>query len=412
MAAIKRIFVEKKSGCDVEAQSLLREVKDNLRITGLTGLRVLNRYDLEGISGEEYDYVKKNVFSESPVDITYDEEIFIDPSDFSFAVKYLPGQYDQRSDSAEQCIRIITGGDSSVIVDSARLYICSGSLSEDEKNSIVGFCVNPVDSMEASFEKPESLDMRTSVPEDIAVLHGFIDSDVTGIESIANGLAMSADDLRFCQKYFREQEKRNPTATELWMIDTYWSDHCRHTTFLTTIEKIDISDKNVPVKKAFELYMKERSELYGDTPKDICLMDIATIGMKAAKKQGLLDDLDVSEEINACSINVDVDVDGKNQEWLVMFKNETHNHPTEIEPFGGAATCLGGAIRDPLSGRSYVYHAMRVTGSGDPRVPISETLPGKLPQRAIVRGAARGFSAYGNQIGLATGQVTEIYDEG
>ncbi|HOM01718.1 MAG TPA: phosphoribosylformylglycinamidine synthase [Acetivibrio sp.] len=411
---VRRVFVEKKKGFDLEAQRMYRDLKENLRIGGLSGVRIINRYDVEGISDEEYESAKRTIFSEPPVEEVFDETITIDEKDKIVAIEYLPGQYDQRADSASQCIQILTHGERPE-VKVAKLVVLQGDVSAKEYEKVKNYLINPVESQEASLIKPETLDVEVNVPEDVKVLDGFIEMNRDQLKDFADsmGFAMSLEDLEFCQKYFRDDEKRNPTVTEIRVIDTYWSDHCRHTTFLTNIENVDIEEGRftAPIKDAYEKYLESRKLVYGDKEKDICLMDIAVMGMKELKKKGMLKDLDESEEINACSIVVDVDVNGEKEEWLVMFKNETHNHPTEIEPFGGAATCLGGAIRDPLSGRSYVYQAMRVTGSGDPRTAIEDTLPGKLPQRKITTEAAQGYSSYGNQIGLATGQVAEIYDE-
>ncbi|SKC54084.1 phosphoribosylformylglycinamidine synthase [Maledivibacter halophilus] len=412
---VRRLFVEKKSGFDVEAKHLLKDIKDDLGIRNLEEIRVINRYDVSGISDVEFNKAKNIIFSEPNVDNVYEEDINIDENEKTLAIEFLPGQYDQRADSAEQCVQILTQKERPII-HVAKLLILKGSITDKDFEKIRDYCINPVDSREASLEKPKSLEMETVVPNDVMILEGFIDKKEEGIASFREefGFAMNIDDLVFCRDYFRDIEKRNPTVTELKAIDTYWSDHCRHTTFLTKIEEAEIEEGfySDPIERAYEEYLKSREYVYGDKDKDICLMDIAVIGMKELRKKGKLDDLEVSDEINACSIEVDVDVNGKNEKWLVMFKNETHNHPTEIEPFGGAATCLGGAIRDPLSGRSYVYQAMRVTGSGDPRKSIEETLPGKLPQRKITVEAAHGYSSYGNQIGLATGQVAEVYDEG
>ena len=412
--SVRRIYVEKKSGFDVEAKSLYRDLKYNLGIGGLTGVKIINRYDIEGISDEEFENSKRTIFSEPPVDEVFDEKIEIAKNSRVIAIEYLPGQYDQRADSASQCVQILTHGerpDTKV----AKLVVLEGEVSDSEYKKAKGYLINPVESHEASMEKPDSLEVEVKVPDDVKVLDGFINKSHDELESFMNemGLAMSLEDLEFCQIYFRDNEKRDPTYTEIKVIDTYWSDHCRHTTFLTNIGNVEIEDGvfSTPIKKAYESYIESRKFVYEDRQKDVCLMDIATIAMKELRKKGSLNDLDESDEINACSIVVNVDIGGKNEEWLVMFKNETHNHPTEIEPFGGAATCLGGAIRDPLSGRSYVYQAMRVTGSGDPRTSIEDTIPGKLPQRKITTGAAAGYSSYGNQIGLATGQVAEIYDE-
>ncbi len=415
MKNITRLFVEKKEGFNVEAKSICADIIENINIKTLENMRILNRYDIEGLSENYYQAVKNTIFSEPPVDLVYEEEIHISHDEIIFAVEYLPGQYDQRADSAMQCIQIITQKEPP-IVSVAKVFICKGNLSEEDIHKIKNYCINPVDSREAKIEKPLTLQIETENPENIKLVDGFIERTEEEIYCLRDTLelAMSGADLFFCQQYFKNTEKRNPTKTELRVIDTYWSDHCRHTTFLTNIDTIEFEDGFYkPVfEKAYQMYLEERRNVYHGKEKDICLMDIAVMGMKALRKKGLLDNLDESEEINACSIVVDVDVDGKNEEWLVMFKNETHNHPTEIEPFGGAATCLGGAIRDPLSGRSYVYQAMRVTGSGDPRTLVSETMVGKLPQRKITTGAAAGYSSYGNQIGLATGFVNEIYDEG
>ncbi|MTI46726.1 MAG: phosphoribosylformylglycinamidine synthase [Firmicutes bacterium] len=412
---VKRIFVEKKKGFDVEAGHLFLDLKENLSLEGLENVRIINRYDISGISDSEYKRAVKTIFSEPNVDNVYEEEIEINNKDKAFAIEFLPGQYDQRADSAAQCVEILTENEIP-IVRTAKLFILEGQISEEEFNQVKKYCINPVDSREASLEKPKSLDIQYEVPKDVSILSGFMGKDESELKVFkeAMGFAMSLEDLKFCQEYFKNDEKRDPFITELKVIDTYWSDHCRHTTFLTKIEEAKFSDGEYgrAIKNVYNNYLNTRKYVYGEKEKDICLMDIAVIGMKELRKKGLLDDLDVSEEINACSINVPVEIDGKKEEWLVMFKNETHNHPTEIEPFGGAATCLGGAIRDPLSGRSYVYQAMRVTGSGDPRAKIEDTLNGKLPQRKITREAAQGFSSYGNQIGLATGQVSEFYDEG
>ncbi|HCT65305.1 MAG TPA: phosphoribosylformylglycinamidine synthase [Lachnospiraceae bacterium] len=412
---IKRLYIEKKKGCDVEAQSMLADIRENLGISELTGVRIFNRYDVEGISDTDYEKAKTTIFSEPPVDKVYEEEITFSNGERVFATEYLPGQYDQRSDSAMQCVQIISQAEKPTII-CAKVVALEGNLSDEEFSAIKSYCINPVDSREAMLEKPKSLVMEMEIPEDVKSFDGFIDKTEEEINDLRNQLetAMSFEDMLFCQKYFRDVEKRNPTTTEIRVIDTYWSDHCRHTTFQTKIENVEIEDGlyKAPIEKAYESYLAERKDVYGDRDKDICLMDIAVMGMKTLRKKGILDNLDQSEEINACSIVVPVDIDGIEEEWLIMFKNETHNHPTEIEPFGGAATCLGGAIRDPLSGRSYVYQAMRVTGSADPRAKVEDTIPGKLPQRKITTEAARGYSSYGNQIGLSTGQVAEIYDEG
>lgn len=414
---VKRIYVEKKLGFNIEAQGLFNDLKENLGVKGLESIRIINRYDISGITTEEYVQSRNIIFAEPPLDWVYDEHIEISPQDRVFAMEYLPGQYDQRADSAAQCVQILTQKERPTIA-SAKVIVLSGQITEDDFDQIKNYCINPVESREALLEKPESLEYEPVIPADVEILEGFIDKSNIELEVFYQGagLAMSFEDLAFCQSYFRDTEKRNPTITEIRVIDTYWSDHCRHTTFFTQLEEVSIEegDYSRPLNEAYSEYLASRDFIYGDKvqSRDVCLMDLAIIGMKELKKKGLLRDLDESEEINACSIVVDVDIDGQNEEWLVMFKNETHNHPTEIEPFGGAATCLGGAIRDPLSGRTYVYQAMRVTGSGDPRAKVEDTLPGKLPQRKITTGAAAGYSSYGNQIGLATGQVTEVYDEG
>lgn len=416
---VRRIFVEKKYGFNVDAEYLYKELKEDLEIPGLKSVRVLNRYDISGIDEDVYIKSRETIFSEPTVDNAYDEFINLNEEDKSFAVEYLPGQYDQRADSAAQCIEILTQNVRPAI-RTARVIVLKGVISESEFDLIKKYCINPVDSREAMLGKPESLNIDMVIPEDVAIMDGFTSMDDDEIANMANinGYAMNFEDLKFCKEYFKNVEMRDPTITEIKVIDTYWSDHCRHTTFSTEIKNIDIEDGKyaTPIKGALKEYIASRKFVYGDKDKDkdFCLMDIAVIGMKELKLRGMLNDIDESEEINACSIvvDVDVDVDGEIQKYLVMFKNETHNHPTEIEPFGGAATCLGGAIRDPLSGRSYVYQAMRVTGSGDPRAKIEDTIPGKLPQRKITTVAAHGYSSYGNQIGLATGSVTEIYDEG
>ncbi len=413
---VRRIFVEKRQGFyDVSAQQLCDDLTETFRLTELKAVRIINRYDIEGLTDEEYAQVRNVVFSEPPVDVVYEDHLPDFPNSRMFAVEYLPGQYDQRADSAAQCVQLVTQKERPRIA-TARVIVLVGALDDALVREIKKYCINAVESREASLSKPESLEMEVEEPSDVEILAQFNTWDEASLQAFMEerGFAMSFEDLQFCQKYFRETEQRPPTITELRVIDTYWSDHCRHTTFTTAIDEVGIEDGFYypSIKAAYDKYMADRAELYGDKPRDVTLMDIAVIGMKALRKQGLLDDLDKSEEINACSIEVKADVGGEEQDWLVMFKNETHNHPTEIEPFGGAATCLGGAIRDPLSGRSYVYQAMRVTGAADPRRPISETHPGKLPQKKITQGAAAGYSSYGNQIGLATGQVREIYHEG
>ncbi|MBN2036000.1 MAG: phosphoribosylformylglycinamidine synthase [Chitinispirillaceae bacterium] len=416
MAGVKRLFVEKKSGLDSAGRALYQDLHVHLGIKNLTGVRLVNRYDIEGISDSELLAVRDIVFAEPPVDTVHEETVPLTPGERVFAIDYLPGQYDQRADSAAQCIQIMTHGIRPAVA-TARVVILQGALSDTELGRIKKYCINPVDSREARLDKPSTLALALEPPPDVPVLTGFNTKHRSDLDQmrVDLGLAMRIDDLAFCQAYFRDTEKRDPTLTELRMLDTYWSDHCRHTTFLTRIKTVSIepSPFTVPVEKAFSSYIRAREYVHEkDERKVPCLMDIATIGMKELRKKGLLEDLDTSDEINACSIVVNATVNGRQEPWLVMFKNETHNHPTEIEPFGGAATCLGGAIRDPLSGRAYVYHAMRVTGSGDPRRSVEKTLPGKLPQRKITTLAAQGYSSYGNQIGLATGMVSEVYDEG
>ena len=416
MGTVKRIFVEKRPGFDVEALNLLADFQNNLGLKNVEKVRIINRYDISGLDGENFEKAKNTIFSEANVDIVYDENLPQDKDFRIFATEYLPGQYDQRADSAAQCVQLLTQGERPVVV-SAKLVAVKGSITESEFAKIKGYIINPVESRLASEEKPESLDMKADVPDDVAVVEGFTlwNGDEMKNYFDSMGFAMTLSDLEFCRDYFRDTEHRDPTVTELRVIDTYWSDHCRHTTFLTRLEEIKTEKGALSkaIEDALRLYYESRDEVYGkDTEKDVSLMDMALIGMKLLKKRGLIPDLDQSDEINACSIEVPVTIDGKTEKWLVQFKNETHNHPTEIEPFGGAATCLGGAIRDPLSGRAYVYQAMRVTGSADPTVPFEKTMEGKLPSRKITTGAAAGYSSYGNQIGLATGQVTELYDSG
>ena len=407
--SISRVYSEKKKGFDVEASSLFRDIKENLSILSLKELRILVRYDISSLDEKTLEKAKNTILSEPQVDNVSES---VDLSGYKvFATELLPGQFDQRADSAAQCIQILTGGEKPV-VRAAKVYAINPEVTCEEIEAIKKYIINPIESREASLEIPKTLDMELPEPKKVKTVEGFIELDEVSLKKFLdeNGFAFDISDIKFCQNYFKNEEKRNPTVTELKMIDTYWSDHCRHTTFATELKNVEIEDE--VVKAAFLEYIKTRDTVYaGRTPKDMCFMDIATLATKDLKKKGVLKNLDESEEINACSIEVDVDIDGKDEKWLVMFKNETHNHPTEIEPFGGAATCLGGAIRDPLSGRSYVYQAMRVTGSGDPRVPLKETLPGKLPQRKISKTAAAGYSSYGNQIGLATGLVREIYDE-
>ena len=404
---VYRIYVEKKPGFDGEAQSLRNELVSLLGIKELNGLRLLNRYDVEGIDEALFEQCVPTVFSEPPVDNTYAELPVSDG--VSFAVEYLPGQFDQRADSAAECIQLISQGDRP-LVRSARVYLLEGTLTDEQVAEIKKYVINPVEAREASLDTRATLKMEYPVPTEVEVLDGFNELDEAGLKKFIDekGLAMDLGDIKFCQEYFRS-EKRDPTITEIKMIDTYWSDHCRHTTFGTILDDVQIDD--AVVQEAFDRYMAMRADL-GRENKPRCMMDLATIGAKELKKQGILKNLDESEEINACTVKIKCDVNGKDEDWLFLFKNETHNHPTEIEPFGGAATCIGGAIRDPLSGRSYVYQAMRVTGAGDPTVPLSETLEHKLPQRKLCQTAAAGYSSYGNQIGLATGLVHEIYHPG
>ena len=402
---VYRIFVEKKPALAKEAHDLLHEVNELLGIGSLTGVRVINRYDVENIDEELFRSAVNNVFSEPQVDQVSTE---LDAEGTVFAVEYLPGQFDQRADSAAQCIQIISQGERPA-VRTAKVYVLEGTLSDAELAAIKKYVINPVEAREAAMEKPETLAVSYTVPEKVAVVEGFLDLDRAGLEDMVRklGLAMDADDIAFCQQYFRS-ENRCPTITEIRMIDTYWSDHCRHTTFNTTIDEVKFADPLL--QSAYEEYLQTRQEL-GRT-KPINLMDIGTLAGKYLRKNGYLEKLDESEEINACTVHMTVTVDGEEQPWLLLFKNETHNHPTEIEPFGGAATCIGGAIRDPLASRAYVYGAMRVTGAADPLKSVAETMPGKLPQRKIVTTAAAGYSSYGNQIGLATGMVDELYHPG
>ncbi|SFH55384.1 phosphoribosylformylglycinamidine synthase [Tindallia magadiensis] len=414
---VRRIFVEKKPAFQLEANRLLKDLRESLSISSLNTLRILNRYDIEGISDSDFEKAKGMIFSEPPVDDVYDETPDFNDATTVFATELIPGQYDQRADSAEQCIQLSTK-DYRPNVAVAKVYVLYGELSQSEIVSIKNYLINPIESREASLKKPLTLTMDMPSPKPVKVINGFIQFTPKELHSLSEemGMAMSHEDLLYCQNYFRSEEKRDPSITELKMIDTYWSDHCRHTTFMTEIDHVDFEESPLtnPIKNTYHQYLNNRKKVYGERleEKYPCLMDLATLSMKALRKEGLLDDLEVSEEINACSIHVPVVVDGNTEEWLVMFKNETHNHPTEIEPFGGAATCLGGAIRDPLSGRSYVYQAMRISGSGDPLSPISDTIPGKLPQKKITQEAANGYSSYGNQIGLATGHVREIYHPG
>ena len=415
MGNVFRCFVEKKSGYDVEAEGLFHELRHTLGLTGLTGVRVLRRYDVEGVDEAVYAAARTTILSEPQVDKLWDEKMPAPRGEHTLlAVEALPGQYDQRADSCAQCIQMMTGGERPA-VRAATVYVLQGALTTEELDKARGYLINPVESREAALDKPETLRQSYPVPEDVPVLDGFAHMSEEELRQVLDtyGLAMDLADLKFFQQYMFEEELRDPTLTELRVVDTYWSDHCRHTTFSTHLDGAEIADGQV--KAAYDRYLAARVEVYGQekaAARPQTLMDIATIGAKTLKKRGLLPELDESEEINACSIHVPAKVDGKKQDWLLMFKNETHNHPTEIEPFGGAATCIGGCIRDPLSGRVYVHQAMRLTGCGDPRTPVEQTLAGKLPQRKIAQTAAAGYSSYGNQIGLATGHVAELYHEG
>ncbi|MBO5326771.1 MAG: phosphoribosylformylglycinamidine synthase, partial [Clostridia bacterium] len=409
---VYRVFVEKKPELAHEANGLFGELKNLVGLTALEGVRVINRYDVENIDTALFEKAVRTIFSEPQLDIVTDA---VDAKGgIVFAVEPLPGQFDQRADSAAQCIQLQSQGERPT-VRSAKVYVLSGKLSDKDVEAVKKYVINAVESREASLEKPETLAIEYAIPSTVATVEGFITLDEKGLSELLDtlGLAMDLDDLKFLQNYFKNEEKRDPTITEIRVVDTYWSDHCRHTTFSTHIDSVKIDDP--AVQKAYERYLAARVEVYGEekaAKRPQTLMDIATIAVKTLKKRGVLPELDESEEINACSIHVTANVNGEDQDWLLMFKNETHNHPTEIEPFGGAATCIGGCIRDPLSGRAYVHQAMRVTGAGDPRKSLAETLPGKLPQRKLCQTAAAGYSSYGNQIGLATGHVAEVYHDG
>ena len=413
MSNVKRVYVEKKPEFGVTAKELRHELRHYLGITGVSGVRVLIRYDVENITDETFEQACRGVFAEPPVDILYREEFPVNSGDRTFSVEFLPGQFDQRADSAEQCIRFIRE-DENPVIRTAVTYVIEGNISEEEYQAVKNHCINPVDSREAAEEKPETLVAVFEEPEDIKVFEGFKDMPEAELKNLYDslGLAMTFKDFLHIQNYFSREEHRDPTMTEIRVLDTYWSDHCRHTTFSTELKEIkfDDGDYREPIVATYEQYRRDHDEIFaGRDDKFICLMDLALMAMRRLKKEGKLVDQEESDEINACSIVVPIRVDGAEEEWLINFKNETHNHPTEIEPFGGAATCLGGAIRDPLSGRTYVYQAMRVTGAADPIVSANETLKGKLPQKKLVREAAHGYSSYGNQIGLATGAVKEIY---
>ncbi|WFR59417.1 phosphoribosylformylglycinamidine synthase [Anaerocolumna sp. AGMB13025] len=413
MSCVKRIYVEKKTAYAVRAMELFDEIKSYLGIKDLERVRVLIRYDIENVSEETYQKALGTVFCEPPVDLLYEETFKTEKSDKVFSVQYLPGQFDQRADSAQQCVKLLNE-EEEPIIRSATTYVLSGDIKDEDFDKIKAYCINPVDSKETEEEKPATLESIFEEPAEVVVFDGFTAMTETQLKELYQSLnlAMTFKDFLHIKNYFSTEEKRNPSMTEIRVLDTYWSDHCRHTTFLTELKDIQFEDGfyKAPIQKAYERYLLDREALYkGREDKYVSLMDIALMAMKKLKADGKLEDMEVSDEINACSIVVPVEIDGKTEEWLVFFKNETHNHPTEIEPFGGAATCLGGAIRDPLSGRGYVYQAMRVTGAADPTVSLKDTLKGKLPQRKIVTGAASGYSSYGNQIGLATGLVDEIY---
>lgn len=413
--SVRRLFVEKRQGFfDIQAQQLCADLIETFRLLDLKAVRIFQRYDVEGLTDEQYRAVKNVVFAEAPVDAIYEETLPTVRGQV-FAVEYLPGQYDQRADSAAQCIQLITQGERPEI-RTARVYGLVGTVDRETLGKIKRYLINRIESREAALEKPATLITETVKPADVETVDGFTSFSVGELKRFlsSRGLAMSFEDLAFCQQYFRDEEKRQPTITEIKVLDTYWSDHCRHTTFTTAIDRVEVEHgfASDVIARAYDKYLEDRQNVYGGDNRDVTLMDIAVMGMKELRREGLLDDLDVSDEINACSIVVPANVNGRVEEWLIMFKNETHNHPTEIEPFGGAATCLGGAIRDPLSGRTYVYQAMRVTGAADPRTKVEATLPGKLPQKKITQGAAAGYSSYGNQVGLATGQVAEVYHPG
>jgi len=414
MSHVRRLYVEKRPQFAVSAKALSHEIRHYLEISGLKGVRVLIRYDMEGVSDEIYEKAKDTVFSEPPVDILYEEKYSGDGA--AFSVEFLPGQFDQRADSAEQCIKLLDASLNPVI-HTAITYVLEGELTSEEISKIKEYCINPVDSREAGEDKPDTLFYDYPEPEDVKILDGFCDMSDDELRALYNSLslAMTFRDFLHIKNYFSTEEKRNPSMTEIRVLDTYWSDHCRHTTFSTELTKVEFEegDYTLPMKETYQDYLDNFKILYKDrNDKYVCLMDLALMAMKCLKKEGKLQDQEESDEINACSIVIPVDVDGTKEEWLLNFKNETHNHPTEIEPFGGAATCLGGAIRDPLSGRTYVYQAMRVTGAADPTLPVADTMEGKLPQKKLVREAAHGYSSYGNQIGLATGYVKEIYHPG
>ena len=413
MSNVKRVYVEKKAEFAVQAKELRHEIRSYLGIEIVTGVRVLIRYDVENLSEDTFEKACNGIFAEPPVDVLYLESFPVSDKDHVFSVEYLPGQFDQRADSAEQCVQFIKE-DESPVIKTATTYVIEGNVTEDEFAAIKNHCINPVDSRETGMEKPETLVTVFEEPEDVKVFDGFETMPEAELKALYDslGLAMTFKDFQHIQNYYHGEEHRNPTMTEIRVLDTYWSDHCRHTTFSTELKDVTFGegDYKEPIVNTYKQYLSDHSEIFkGREDKFVCLMDLALMAMRKLKKEGKLADQEESDEINACSIVVPIKVDGVEEEWLINFKNETHNHPTEIEPFGGAATCLGGAIRDPLSGRTYVYQAMRVTGAADPTVSVKETLKGKLPQKKLVRGAAHGYSSYGNQIGLATGLVKEIY---
>ena len=410
---VKRVYVEKKPEFAVQAKELRHEVKSYLGIKTVKNVRVLIRYDVENLSDATFERACNGVFAEPPVDVLYREDFPREESDHIFSVEFLPGQFDQRADSAVQCVQFIKE-DELPVIKTATTYVIEGEISEEEMEAIKAHCINPVDSRETGLEKPETLVTKFEEPADVKIFDGFKDMPEAELKELYSslGLAMTFKDFQHIQNYFKGEEHRDPSMTEIRVLDTYWSDHCRHTTFSTELTEVSFGDGDYrkPMEDTYKEYLQTHSEIFkGREDKFVCLMDLALMAMRKLKKEGKLQDQEESDEINACSIVVPVEVDGVEEEWLVNFKNETHNHPTEIEPFGGAATCLGGAIRDPLSGRTYVYQAMRVTGAADPTVSVKETMKGKLPQKKLVRSAAHGYSSYGNQIGLATGLVKEIY---
>ena len=416
MSNVKRVYVEKKSGFDVQAKELKTEIRSYLGIKDVDSVRVLIRYDVENVSDETFEKACNGIFSEPPVDTLYKEEFQAEEGSKIFSVEFLPGQFDQRADSAVQCIQFIKE-DEQPVIRTATTYVIhggNGTVSDEEFEAIKEHCINPVDSREAQEEKPETLVTVFDEPADVKIFDGFKDMEESKLKELYDslGLAMTFKDFQHIQNYFASEEDRDPSMTEIRVLDTYWSDHCRHTTFSTELTDVSFGDGDYrePMEATYKQYIADHSEIFkGREDKFVCLMDLALMAMRKLKREGKLQDQEESDEINACSIVVPIEVDGVEEEWLVNFKNETHNHPTEIEPFGGAATCLGGAIRDPLSGRTYVYQAMRVTGAADPTVSVKDTLKGKLPQKKLVREAAHGYSSYGNQIGLATGAVKEIY---